>query len=150
VCRPGARRGEVTGRLGIAQAQHQPRRDRQSRCDMQQFESVGEDLVLLSHLRWPLVGPCLDQDRQLVIGAVDLNAHAIVQDDPARTERDPEPVSQPGQYDLLGVALFTLSPAGPVSPLFFDARLIAASTVITLRAHPAGPQLGVSGQTHRS
>jgi hypothetical protein len=83
---PRSRRSEMVGGLEITQAQYQPRRDRQCRRDMEQFERVGQDLVLLRHFRWPVMCPDLDQDRQILIGAVHLDADTIVECYPSGPE----------------------------------------------------------------
>lgn len=91
--------------IGIAQAQHQPRSNRQSRRDVQQFEGVSHDLVLLGHFWWAVMCPCLDQECQILVGTVDLDTYALVKSYLSRTEDHTQTLTQPFEHDPLCVSL---------------------------------------------
>lgn len=79
---------------------------------MEQLQDVSQHLVLLCSLRWSLVSPRLDQNRQLVIGSIDLNPDPIVEENPAGLEHDAKALAQQLEHDSFGNTLFAAVSCG--------------------------------------
>ena len=90
----------------VADAKHKPFRRRINGAGHpMELHRIGHELTLLSDFGGPLMCPALDEDGEVLVGAVQLNPRPGRVYEASRAEGDSEPLREAIQHDSLGGSL---------------------------------------------